>query len=262
MSVQAMAWALKQQVVTEAPARHVLLCLANYCDQDGRAAFPSVARLCLDTGMSERTVRYKLDALQEAGVIKPGNQAIVAAYVGRSDRRPVGFDLLLNAEIRGADSAPRENGVHVTTERGAPPAPKPPLPINKKKEKEAPAKVEIGFDFDAGIFHGIQCDQKGRFSEAFPAISVDAEILKAALWLVANPANRKSNYLRFLTNWLTKAQDRAPRITTGAINATHAPRRPTANEQRDDWIEGMFGASRRAREQPADPIQFVECIDA
>ena len=259
-----MAWALSQQVVTDASARHVLLVLANYCDSEGRAAFPSVARLCLDTGMSERTVQYKLAALVTAGAIRPGNQAIVAAYVGRHDRRPVGYDLLIGGVERGANAAPRETyGVQTTAERGARVAPKPSLTINKKKEEGAHEKSAIEFDFDAGVFHGIQCDQNARFVEAFPAIEVGAEILKAALWLMANPANRKSNYLRYLTNWLTRAQDRAPRsTTTGGIHVPHPTRRPTAAEQRDDWLEGMFGASRRARERPAQPVEFVDCIDA
>lgn len=36
MSVQAMTWALEQQVVTDAAMRHVLLCLANYANEAGK----------------------------------------------------------------------------------------------------------------------------------------------------------------------------------------------------------------------------------
>jgi hypothetical protein len=46
---------------------------------------------------------------------------------------------------------------------------------------------------------------------AYPALSLDVELSKASAWLIANPKNQKSNYGRFLTNWLSKAQDRAPR---------------------------------------------------
>ncbi|MEC4511796.1 helix-turn-helix domain-containing protein, partial [Klebsiella pneumoniae] len=60
MSVQAMTWAIEQQDVREPNARHVLLCLANYADADGKAAFPSTARLEADTGLSESTIRRKL----------------------------------------------------------------------------------------------------------------------------------------------------------------------------------------------------------
>jgi len=120
-----MTWALDQQVATESISRHVLLCLANYADKGGRNAFPSAATLAQDTGLAVRTVRARLGQLLEAGVIRKGNQAIVAAYIPAADRRPVCYDLVME---RGACGAPREgergarhdtNGVHATTERGA-----------------------------------------------------------------------------------------------------------------------------------------------
>jgi hypothetical protein len=126
-----MAWALKQELVTDSVARHVLLCLANYAGQDGCAAFPSVATLMADTRLSERSVRAKLDHLLDLGVLRLGNQAIGAAYIERKDRRPTVYDIAIE---RGASPAPRlivdnsvdkkENGVHLVQERGAPPAPR------------------------------------------------------------------------------------------------------------------------------------------
>lgn len=126
-----MAWALTQQIVTEPTARHVLLCLANYAGEDGRGAFPAVSTLSKLTGLSERTVQYKLAALEEARVIRRGNQAVAAAYIDRNDRRPTVYDL----DLRGAADAPRAergatddaNGVQLATERGARVAPDPSL---------------------------------------------------------------------------------------------------------------------------------------
>ncbi|WP_030130835.1 helix-turn-helix domain-containing protein [Pseudomonas sp. QTF5] len=131
-----MTWALAlPKASLENPAaRHVLLCLANYAGSDGRGAFPSALTLSSDTGLSERTVRSKLDELEALGLIKEGNQAIAAAYIDRRDRRPTVYDLQLS---RGANAAPRikrgandstgcsseQNGVHLTTERGAAAAP-------------------------------------------------------------------------------------------------------------------------------------------
>lgn len=103
MSVQAMTWALEQQVVTDAAMRHVLLCLANYANEAGKGAFPSIATLSSDTGLSERTVQYKLRSLEEAGVIRRGNQAIAAAYISHRDRLPMVYDLSME---RGAPVAP------------------------------------------------------------------------------------------------------------------------------------------------------------
>lgn len=125
-----MSWAMlmPKSTLGDASARHVLLCLANYAGQDGRGAFPSAEQLAEDTGLSERTVRYKLDLLEEMGLITRGNQAIAAAYIGRKDRITNVYDLQLK---RGAVAAPGEgtgcssqqNGVQTTTERGAAAAP-------------------------------------------------------------------------------------------------------------------------------------------
>lgn len=131
-----MSWALSlpTQSLKDSSARHVLLCLANYAGSNGAGAFPSASTLAQDTGLSERTVRYKLDDLEKAGLIQKGNQAIAAVHIDRHDRRPVVYDLQLS---RGANTAPRskrgaddatgcssqQNGVQPGTERGAVAAP-------------------------------------------------------------------------------------------------------------------------------------------
>ncbi|RKR44565.1 helix-turn-helix domain-containing protein [Paraburkholderia sp. BL17N1] len=132
MSIEAMAWAIKQQITRDAPARHVLLCLASYADKLGKTAYPSASKLSADTGLSERTVRTKLDVLEQVGLITRGNQRIVADRIDRADRRPICFDLCIS---RPAGDAPRymergarddttgcssrRNGVQHTPERGA-----------------------------------------------------------------------------------------------------------------------------------------------
>lgn len=70
------------------------------------------------------------------------------------------------------------------------------------------SKEKIAFDFSTGKFLGIGDDDVKAWREAFPAVDVDGEILRAALWLASNPTKRKSNYLRFLTSWMSRAQDR------------------------------------------------------
>lgn len=135
-----MSWALSlpTESLKDSSARHVLLCLANYAGSNGTGAFPSASTLAQDTGLSERTVRYKLDDLENSGLIQKGNQAIAAVHIDRHDRRPVVYDLQL---LRGANPAPRtkrgaddttgcnsqQNGVQPGTERGAESAPNPSL---------------------------------------------------------------------------------------------------------------------------------------
>jgi hypothetical protein len=62
-------------------------------------------------------------------------------------------------------------------------------------------------------------------SGAYPAVDVVREIAAAEAWMTANPRNAKKDGARFLNGWLTKAQERAPRVPT------HAP--PVAVEEHD-----------------------------
>ncbi|VFR96493.1 Primosomal protein I [plant metagenome] len=178
MSVQAQSWALRQRIVTDPTARHVLLCLANYAGPEGEGAFPSVATLCDDTGLSPRTVQSKLRDLEELEVIRRGNQELVRAHIRRADLRPVCYDIDLSRGAnpaprvehpedaeRGAAAAPRverganddatgcisrPNGVQMTTERGAGAAPDPSInkniTINKPKGARERSPSGGGFD--------------------------------------------------------------------------------------------------------------------
>jgi len=110
-----MAWAIKQQEITEPTERLVLMCLANYAGEDGANAFPSLRQLMQDTGLSEATVRRHLQRFEQAGVIKRGNQEIAAAYIKRADRRPVVYDIT----PRGLTVTPRtSDGVSPEVSRG------------------------------------------------------------------------------------------------------------------------------------------------
>lgn len=75
-------------------------------------------------------------------------------------------------------------------------------------ETSAPSeKISLNAE---GRWDGIPDRLMATWNEAYPALSLDAELSKAAAWIIANPKNKKSNYARFLTNWLARAQDRAP----------------------------------------------------
>lgn len=68
----------------------------------------------------------------------------------------------------------------------------------------------IDFDFSTGDFSNITERHLQIWAKAYPAVDISTELQRMAAWLIANPKNRKSNYARFITNWLTRAQDRAP----------------------------------------------------
>jgi len=70
-------------------------------------------------------------------------------------------------------------------------------------------------------------------ADAYPAVDVPREIRAAEAWLVANPKNRKSDGARFLTNWLSNAQNRAPRVETRPVSGP------------DDWEKALEAERRR-----------------
>lgn len=87
----------------------------------------------------------------------------------------------------------------------------------KNKLKKINSKNKIIFDWEAKIFLNTE-PYREMWQKAYPAVDLDAELAKAAVWQDANPKNRKSNYEKFFNNWLSKAQDRAPRAITGGVN--------------------------------------------
>lgn len=85
----------------------------------------------------------------------------------------------------------------------------------KGKGLGAPNANDVRFDAATGTW-SVPDLLQNQWETAYPALVVQTELAKAGAWLLANPKNQKSNYARFLTNWLTRAQDRAPAKGGGA----------------------------------------------
>ena len=194
-----MSWALSlpTQSLKDSSARHVLLCLANYAGSNGTGAFPSASTLAQDTGLSERTVRYKLDDLEQSGLIKKGNQAIAAVHIDRHDRRPVVYDLQI---LRGANPAPRakrgaddatgcnsqHNGVQPGTERGAAAAPNPSLNHQGTEEQQQRELSELIDEQDRKALE--PQDDRQRFA-MFADFVPPEEALQTQLKIAGLPAD-------------------------------------------------------------------------
>lgn len=83
MSVQAISWALKQKAGCPG-SKLVLLCLANYADEDGYC-WPSQATIAEETEQGERTVRRHIEALEARNLLKTEKRR-VANGIFASDR--------------------------------------------------------------------------------------------------------------------------------------------------------------------------------
>jgi hypothetical protein len=73
----------------------------------------------------------------------------------------------------------------------------------------SPVRKRIDFDYETGHFQHVLPELVEKWQEAYPAVDVLSELHRMEAWALANPVNRKSNWQRFIVNWLTKSQDRA-----------------------------------------------------
>jgi hypothetical protein len=72
----------------------------------------------------------------------------------------------------------------------------------------ASASVSIRFNKNLRDWEGITQEDKDGWKEAYPACEIDIELAKMREWILSNPAKgKKSNYRRFISGWLTRAQD-------------------------------------------------------
>jgi len=94
----------------------------------------------------------------------------------------------------------------------------------------SPAGQRITFDYDAGRFDQVPPELVEKWQQAFPAVDVLSELRRMEAWASANPVNRKSNWQRFIVNWLTRAQDRA-----GRGGPRGGP--PAAEGELDRWLK-------------------------
>jgi len=72
-----------------------------------------------------------------------------------------------------------------------------------------------GVHFDGSSWNEITDEDRMAWAAAYPACDVHAELRKMGEWLKANPTKKKSNYRRFITNWLSRTQDKGG--TKGAV---------------------------------------------
>lgn len=112
-------------------------------------------------------------------------------------------------ERKGTGKGKEEEGKN--TSSAAPASPTPPAEL-------VPAEPSvISFLLNDGSEFGVTKTQANEFRNLFPGIDVMQELRNLKAWSLANKQNRKtrSGAMRFVTSWLSRAQNRAPR-TAGA----------------------------------------------
>ena len=121
--------------------------------------------------------------------------------------------------------------------------------VSHRPEKQAtlPPHRRIRLDPQTFRFQGILPDDLRRFKDTFPAVDVEQELREMELWAAANHARRKSNWFRFIGNWLSKEQERG-----GALRPrSHGAGRRSTN------IDELIARARAEEEERASNGQQI-----
>ena len=79
---------------------------------------------------------------------------------------------------------------------------------NNSEPPKSPSKSKINFNFETGEWENIPEEDIDRWKKTYPACDIRQELLEMADWLLNNPQKRKKNYRRFISNWLSREQER------------------------------------------------------
>ena len=82
-----------------------------------------------------------------------------------------------------------------------------------------------------GTDYEVPAELRAELSKTYRNLNLDKELAKMALWLQANPRKRKSarGILRFLVNWLNKAQPEIAPMLTKCVRCAMRPALHTHN---------------------------------
>lgn len=146
MSWQAADWmdSLPYDAAAPLPTR-VLLKLANVADQGGERAFRFNHQMAAELQVNVRSIRRALRELEEAHLILPGDQALVAHY--RTDRRPRVYNLNFKWHLETAPPAlgwPGEDDAPPVEPVFDPPAPDPEAELIDWPERNGGTQLSTG----------------------------------------------------------------------------------------------------------------------
>jgi len=78
----------------------------------------------------------------------------------------------------------------------------------KSVKKQAAKSDHISWSVETS-WVGINDIDRAGWNVAFPAVNIEQELQKMTEWLISNPTQaRKRLWRRFLTNWLSRSQER------------------------------------------------------
>lgn len=260
--MRCVTWALEKAPVQDPTQVLLLIALADRASDDGTGSWPSAAWLAERARCSVRTVRRHMIELEQAGIIRRGDQRSVQHL--RGDRRPVVWDLAMEVEStsRGDIVAPREvtagqsvtsspgvnlsrrenprgdtGGIHGVTAVAHKPSLEPSLVLTPASE---PTKV-IESHFDEWWTAYPRKAGKGAARKAYARASrlVGHQVLLDAATRYRADPNRSDAYTAHPSTWLN--QDRWDDEPLPA--AEGRPTRPASSPDAvQDWLRAQWQA--------------------
>lgn len=189
----------KVQMMSEADQRRFIMLLCMRCGNDAVTLHDD--EVAFQLRISAEDWAQSKDRFLSKGLIDKDNQP--TAWESRQFISDSSAERVRRHRAKKSEDAKRQRNVTETP---------PDTDTDTEQIKEANASSapsrKIALDAD-GNWTGVSTAQRSTWETAYPALSLDAELAKAAAWILANPKNKKSNYARYLTNWLSRAQDSA-----------------------------------------------------
>ena len=109
----------------------------------------------------------------------------------------------------------KRNATHNTEPKTHNPIPKTQVSIEPQSVSPPVAEVPV---LGNKVF-GVSREMAEEWSRAYPAVDVQAELLKMRAWAMSNPTKLKTmnGITRFINAWLSKTQDQAGRVPSSAF---------------------------------------------
>ena len=95
-----------------------------------------------------------------------------------------------------------------------------PIVATNGTSPDSPQKIAWSVD---GGFSGITDKDHHEWQEAFPAVDIPQQLAASSRWLKDNPAKRKKQVGRFLTNWFSKNQERGGSVPSNPPSSSPPP---------------------------------------
>jgi len=166
----------------------------TWLDETGKAMFTSS-----DIELMQKEVKLVKQSLP----VKP--QLVKQSLPVQAQTGKVSKQKLVKQSLHTKENITKENNIHNNTSNNT--TVRNDKIVHKKKEKKK-EKKKINFNFDKEEWENITPKDIERWKEAYPACDIDIELAQMREWLLSNPDKKKKNYRRFITNWLSRSQEK------------------------------------------------------